>query len=295
MSNHISVLITGSSGLLGASLCELLKSDYKITGGYYNNKPTIKGIDPIRFDISDKSSCKRILSKIKPDVILHCAAITNMDLCETDKKLAYDVNTYGTKNILESINKDCHFIFISTDNVYNNGKQFNRENAKKNITNVYGETKRKAEQIIKNSNCKHTILRTNIFGWHFAGRKTGLLNFIYENLKNHNEITLFHDVYFTPISIPNLINGLIEIINRCITGTFNYSGSERLSKLDFGLIVADVFKLDDNLINSISINEMNFKAKRPKEMSMSSSKISKYIKIPKKVHDQVIELGLPNY
>jgi len=289
------VLITGASGMLGSNICFSLGKNFNVTGTYFSKKPNINNIHMIKMDIRNKKRCQKVIKTTDLDIVIHCAAITDMDLCETDKKLAYDVNTYGTKNILESINKDCHFIFISTDNVYNNGKQFNRENAKKNITNVYGETKRKAEQIIKNSNCKHTILRTNIFGWHFAGRKTGLLNFIYENLKNHNEITLFHDVYFTPISIPNLINGLIEIINRCITGTFNYSGSERLSKLDFGLIVADVFKLDDNLINSISINEMNFKAKRPKEMSMSSSKISKYIKIPKKVHDQVIELGLPNY
>ena len=289
------ILITGSTGLLGSNACTILKNSYFLTGTYLSKKLNLDTIDQVKLDIQDRSSCKEILSKVKPKVIIHCAAITDMDLCETDKKLAYDVNTNGTKNILELMNKDCHLIFVSTDNVYNNGKQFNREKAKKNITNIYGDTKREAEKIIMNSNVNYTILRTNIFGWHLEGKKTGLLNFIYENLNNNYEITLFYDVYFTPISIPLFCSGLHRIIDNKITGTFNYGGKERISKLDFGLIIADVFGFNKSLIKPISIDKKLFIAKRPKEMSMTSSKISKYIKIPENVYEQVLELGLPNY
>lgn len=284
------VLITGSGGMLGSNACVLLKDTFYVIGTYLSKNPKLEGIKQIKLDITDKSSCKKIITKFNPNVIIHCAAITDLEKCESNKKMAYNVNTFGTKNIIECINKDCHFIFISTDNIYNNGKQFNRENAKKNITNVYGDTKLKAEQIIINSKLKYTILRTNFFGWHLADRKTGLLNFIYDNLNNHNEITLFHDVYFTPISIPNFIYGLIEIINRCITGTFNFAGRERMSKLDFGMIVAKIFDLDINLIVPISIDDKCFLAERPKEMSINSDKILDYVKIPKKISDQLLTL-----
>jgi len=289
------VLITGASGMLGSNICLSLEENFNVTGAYFSNRPNLNNIPMIKMDIRNKEQCQQAINKIGPDIVIHCAAITDMDLCETDKKLAYDVNTNGTKNILELMNKDCHLIFVSTDNVYNNGKQFNREKAKKNITNIYGDTKREAEKIIMNSNVNYTILRTNIFGWHLEGKKTGLLNFIYENLNNNYEITLFYDVYFTPISIPLFCSGLHRIIDNKITGTFNYGGKERISKLDFGLIIADVFGFNKSLIKPISIDKKLFIAKRPKEMSMTSSKISKYIKIPENVYEQVLELGLPNY
>lgn len=288
------VLITGSSGLLGSNACNILKESYFVTGTYFSYKSKLERIKQMDLDIKDRTACKKLLSEVKPDVIVHCAAITNMDYCETNIQLAHDVNTLGTKNLLDSVGTDCHFIFISTDNIYNNGERFNKEDGKINIINVYGDTKRKAEQIVMKSNCKYTILRTNIFGWHFAGRKTGLLNFIYENLNNKVETTLFKDVFFTPISIPFFINGIINVIENKTTGIFNFAGIERISKLDFGLIIADVFGLDKSFITPISIEEKNFIAKRPKEMSMDSTKISNHAKVPKTVIEQIIELGLPN-
>ena len=286
------ILITGSSGMLGSNACLMMNDLFSLTGIYYSNQTNLYDINSIKLDIRNNELCKKEISKINPDIVIHCAAITDLDLCESNKKLAYDVNTYGTKNILDSINKNCHFIYISTDNIYNNGNQFNKEDAKTNITNIYGDTKQKAEHIIMNSKIKYTILRTNFFGWHSAGRKTGLLNFIYNNLKDNNQITLFQDVYFTPISIPNLINGLIEIINKSITGIYNFAGQERISKLEFGLIVADIFKLEKKLIIPISIDEKGFKANRPKEMSMDSKKISKHVSVPQSVRNQLIELQL---
>ena len=289
------ILITGASGMLGSNLCiSMNNKNFYITGSYFSNTPLKKDINFVSMDIRNGSICQEVIKKIHPDIVIHCAALTNMDLCEKNQKLAYEVNTIGTKNILESINKDCHFIFISTDNVYNNGIRFNKENSKNNITNIYGNSKLKAEELIQMSKIKNTILRTNFFGWHQGGLNAGLLHFIYDNLRQNKKINLFHDVYFTPISIPLLIKGLVKIINNEIIGIYNYGGNERISKHKFGIAVADVFQLDKKLINNISINEFNFLAKRPKEMSMDSTKISNHVNVPNTVLEQIIELGLPN-
>jgi dTDP-4-dehydrorhamnose reductase len=280
--------------MLGSNMCFSMNKNFNVTGTYFSNKPNINNISMMKIDIRNMDECQKAINKIGPDIVIHCAAITDMDLCETNQTLAYDVNTQGTENILSSINKDCHFIFISTDNIYGEGNQFNREDSKINPMNVYGSTKQEAEQIIIKSDKKFTILRTNIFGWHFLNKNIGLLNFIYRNLKEKNETTLFKDVFFTPISIPTFIEGLIKIIENEITGTFNFAGNERISKLDFGLLVADVRGLDKSFITPISIDEKCFIAKRPKEMSMDSTKISNHVKIPKTVIEQIIELGFPN-
>ena len=143
--------------MLGSNMCLLMNINYNVTGTYFSNKPNINNIHMVKMDIRNKKQCQKVVKTIEPDIVIHCAAITDMDLCETNQTLAYDVNTFGTENILDSINKDCHFIYISTDNVYNNEKQFNREDSKLNPTNIYGESKQKAEQIIINSNNKYTI------------------------------------------------------------------------------------------------------------------------------------------
>lgn len=288
------VLITGASGMLGSNIYLSLGKNFNVAGTYFSNKPNIKNTPLIKMDIRNKNQCQKAINTIDPDIVIHCVAITDLDLCETNKILAYDVNTVGTENVLEAIGSDCHFIFISTDNVYNDGNQFNREDSIINPMNAYGNSKQKAEQIIINSNNKYTILRTNIFGWHLLNKNIGLLNFIYRNLKEKNKTTLFKDVFFTPISIPIFIEGLIKIIDNEITGTFNFAGMERISKLDFGLLVADVYGLDKSFAIPISIDEKCFIAKRPKEMSMDSTKISNHVKVPNTVLEQIIELGLPN-
>jgi dTDP-4-dehydrorhamnose reductase len=284
------VLITGASGMLGSNVCTAFNNIYSVTGTYNSCTSNISNTNNIKLDVSDKRSCKEVIAKIKPNVVIHCAAITDLEVCEVNTKLAFEVNAYGTKNVLDAIDRDCHFIYISTDNVYNNGKMFNREGAKKNTTNIYGETKRKAEQIIMKSKLKYTILRTNIFGWSHAENKSGFLNYIYDNLKDDNPITLFHDVHYTPIGIPDFVSGMAEIIIQSITGTYNYGGYERISKLDFGLIVADIFKLDKRLIIPTSLDEKHFIAQRPKEMSMDSRKIFQYIPQPKEVRKQLADL-----
>jgi dTDP-4-dehydrorhamnose reductase len=287
------ILITGASGMLGSNICFAFNNDFNVTGVYFSHVPRIHDIKIVNIDLRNKIICQNIIGLLDPNIVIHCAAITDLDMCETNHKLAYDVNMVGTKNIINSISDDCHFIYISTDNVYNSGKAFNQETMKKTPTNVYGLSKLKAEQMVEKYIKNYTILRTNIFGWHLLKINSGLLSFIYHSLISNNKTNLFKDVFFTPISIPFFINGLIQIIDKKLIGTFNFAGKERISKFDFGLKVADVFGLEKSLINPISIDEKCFIAKRPKEMSMNSSKISKYVPVPQTVIEQIVKLGVP--
>ena len=96
------VLITGASGMLGSNMCLLMNINYNVTGTYFSNKPNINNIHMVKMDIRNKKQCQKVVKTIEPDIVIHCAAITDMDLCETNQTLAYDVNTFGTENILDS-------------------------------------------------------------------------------------------------------------------------------------------------------------------------------------------------
>ena len=278
--------------MLGSNVCEYIKNEFQIIGGYLNKVPCITGIDKVLFDIKDHNICSTEIKKINPDVVIHCAALADMDFCEINPKIAYEINSEGTENILKSIDKECHFIYISTDNIYNNGFKYNKENATNNITNVYGASKLEGEVYTKKLSNNYTILRTNFFGWDTVDRKKGLFHFVYNNLLVGNSVDLFQDVFFTPISIPYLIKGIKKIVNNNITGIYNIGGRERLSKYRFGISLADAFGLDQQLINPISIDKIGFIAKRPKEMSMNSNKIKKYVEIPNSVLEQLKNMNI---
>ena len=247
------VLLTGASGLLGSNICYVLKNKFALTAVFHQNFIKSSGFDVFKLDITKEEECKKFIEKFNPDIIIHCAAVTDLDLCESNKRYAFDVNTGGTKNLLKFVDKHTHFIFISTDNVYGGKNKFSDENTKLNPLNVYAESKKKAEHIVFNSGLNYSILRTTIFGWHRYRIDSSLLSFIYQNLKSGKKVNLFEDVFFTPISIPLFIEVIDSIIRNKTFGLFNVCGRERMSKLEFGFLVAEVFKLDRGLINSISI------------------------------------------
>lgn len=272
--------------MLGQNASHFLKNKFDIVGTFRLNKINQPIVNMVEVDITNYSECRKLIKEFRPDAMIHCAALTDLDFCENNKSLTKKVNIDGTVNILKSINYNCHFIFISTDSVYGQNEKFADEESPTNPINYYGNTKLKAESFVTNSDLRYTILRTNIFGYNFV-KKISLFQFIYSNLLKNNKINLFHDVYFTPISTLHFSQGLKQIIDDKITGLYNYSGRQRLSKMEFGEIICELFDFDVQLINAISIDKHEFYAKRPKELSISSKKISKHILIPKNVYEQL--------
>ncbi len=275
------ILITGSSGFLGLKLILYFKSK---SNNYLYGCSKTRNVKLLNFknfvgDLSDLTTVKRIFKATHPDIVIHTAALTDVDKCEKDPQLAYESNVISTENItIKSEEFNSKLIFISTDMVYKDSETPHNEESKLDPINVYSKTKLEGEKIILSSTNFHIILRTNFFGWSFDV-KPKLAEWIVRNLREGKKLFLFNDVFFSPIYIVNLCEIIHRLLNIEIGGIFNCGGRDIVSKYTFGRMIANSFPdLSVNNIYSRSINELDLTASRPKNMGIDSSKIIENLK-----------------
>lgn len=218
------VLIIGSSGLLGSSLSKLLiESGYDVVTV---TRTSTNSNYRIRADIAEELN--EVLEKEKPNFIINLAALTDVNRCEFEPKLASSVNTGIPENIARSVYKDAYVIQISTDHIYN------RDHACENdvtVLNKYAQTKLEGEQCCDLS--RTTILRTNFFGKSKSTRSASLCDSVYEMALSRKKLTLFKDVFFSPLSIDSLIEYILLVIRNPKTGVYNLGSKGGMSKGEF--------------------------------------------------------------
>ncbi len=250
------VLITGGSGLLGYNLIKTFshhKTKYKVFGIYFKNCIFPENCIGLKLDLRNSSDVKKTMEKIKPDIIIHCAALTDVDLCEKEKDECYQTNVISTKNLCDY--KPKKFIYISTDAVYPGITGNYSEDSETRPVNYYGQTKLEAEKIVSQLE-DNSILRVNIFGIN-PTNKLSLAEWFIKKFKNGEPIKGFTDVYFNPILVNHLSDIIIETIERNITGLYNIGSPDIISKYEFGIKVAEVFKFNTNLISKSLSKEIN--------------------------------------
>jgi dTDP-4-dehydrorhamnose reductase len=156
------ILITGGSGLLGSNLAETARSRFEVYATYFHNRVSIDGVSFIQIDLSNKDEMYKI-EQLKPEIIIHCAALTNVDYCEINPDEAYRHNVMASKNIAETASEiGAYLIHISTDSVFDGEKGGYTEEDKPNPLNVYAMTKLQAEREVLAINPRTCVVRTNI-------------------------------------------------------------------------------------------------------------------------------------
>jgi dTDP-4-dehydrorhamnose reductase len=266
------VLITGASGLFGSKLDQIIPKNYQVYSAYSKNQPIHR--NPIKFDISNKNQVEHAFKKANPAVVVHAAALTDVDKCEMNKDLALKINVEGTKNIVEAVKTTNSFlIYISTDYVFNGERGRYKETDKPDPINYYGLTKLKAEELVKDSIDEHCIARASvIYGSTPAAGKINFALWLINKLKRKEQVKIIIDQWNSPTLNTNLADMTLEIIERKLTGTFHISGATRLSRYDFALQIAKTFNLNSNLISPITSATFSWSAKRPKDSSLDTAK-----------------------
>lgn len=272
------ILITGGSGLLGSNISKLAISKFNVFATYNKRKISMNDAYLFQIDLTKKEHLGK-MEQIKPDFIIHCAALTNVDYCEKHPNEAYNQNVLASINIAEIAKKTrAYLIHISTDSIFNGTKGNYKENDIPNPINAYGRTKLEAEQKISSIHPYSCIVRTNIYGWNKIN-KFSLTEWMLNKLINNEELPALKDIYFSPILVNDFIKTLFELQERNYRGIIHIAGSESCSKLDFAYMIAEVFALDKNLIKPVSINEVGLKAPRGKNTSLNVSKAEKILKV----------------
>jgi len=273
------IFITGVSGLLGLNLAVHARNRFEISGCYYAHPAVLEGVRTIGLDTRSLSRLENVMFEIQPDVIVHTAGLTNVEECEAKPELAYTLNVETTRNVAKVSNGlQAKLVHISTDHIFAGTTPWKTEDDVPAPLNIYAKTKREAEEVVLEECRNPLIIRTNFFGWGTHVR-VSFSDWILRALARKDALTMFSDVYFTPILINDLVDILAELITRGAEGIFHVSGGERLTKHAFALRLAEAFNSPTQTIRAISVEDFPFRAKRPKDMSLSCGKTETYLGI----------------
>jgi dTDP-4-dehydrorhamnose reductase len=272
------ILITGGSGLLAVNWARQVSHIHRVTLGLHQRKVNLPRVNNIFLNLESADDIRKVLDDSLIDIVIHTAAISNIELCESQPTLAQHVNVQLTKNIaLASKMHGAKLIHISTDHLYDGLSEMRSEEDLVSPLNVYGKTKAESENIVSDLCPSALIIRTNFYGRGTSYRKS-FSDQIIASLLAGVKIYLFDDVFYTPI----LINVLVDAVHQLIkthAGVFNIVSDQRLSKYDFGMLVAEEFNLDSSLIYRSQLRNRTDLIKRPLDMSLSSKKANKALAI----------------
>lgn len=273
------LFITGISGLLGLNIAHLARDRFQVSGCFSRSPVSIEGVETLKLDITDFTSTQVALRARKPDVIIHTAAQTNVDNCQTDPEKAEVINVEASRNLAAVANNlGAKFVHISTDQLFDGESPWKTEEDLPAPINVYGKTKWRAEQQVANVCPDALILRTNFFGWG-TSKRASFSDWILHGLKQHQELTMFTDVFFTPILINHVAKVIFNLVERGASGLFHVGGAERLSKFDFASRLSEVFGYTIEHVQPVSVTSVPLKAQRPLDMSFSSAKAESYLQV----------------
>jgi dTDP-4-dehydrorhamnose reductase len=274
------IFLTGASGFLGSSWYLKKKKKYRFLLGYNNTKINVIKKNKILTNVNNLNKIKKSLEKFRPEFIIHTAGITSVEFCEMNKRSCYINNFILTKELVKICNRiNCKFVYISSDHLYSGNKSFYTESAKTKPLNYFAETKILSENFIKQKSKSFLIVRTNFIGNSLYSKKS-FLNNIINSLKEKKKLFLFKDVFFTPIRIDLLIDTVHRLLDLNAEGVYNVVGDQRISKYQFGLKVAKVFKIKSKLIYPKNFKSFNL-VKRPLDMSLSNLKLKRILKVKK--------------
>ncbi len=274
--NRKKVVITGGTGLLASNIAYYKKIDWEILLLTRNHTLFSDGIQIAKADLMDKESTARLIENFAPNMMIHTAGLANVEECEENFYKAYLANVVITKNISEICQSlSIPMVHISTDHFANEDKETSSEQDIGHTKNHYAETKLLAESTILNHHERALIIRTNFFGWGHRGR-TSFSDFIIENLRNNKPITLFDDVYYTPVFIDDLTDSIEKLMEKGCRGIFNICSNKKITKYEFGMAIAEIFELDAGLIHRGNLRDQKM-TKRPFNMALSNHKLVEHL------------------
>ncbi len=267
------VVITGGSGLLGRALLREASKRNITALGTYNRTSRDSGVP---MDVTQRDDVRATMARLKPEWIIHAAAMTDVDLCEREPDQAWQANALGTKNVVDA-GKECgaRVMYISTDYVFD-GEQgpYTEEDATHPI-NVYGESKLAGERFAL-AEPHNIVARVCVL---YGPDKPNFVTWVVESLRAGKVINVVNDQYNTPTYTNNCAHALLRLCERHCAGIYHVSGREQLSRYDFARAIADVFELNDKLINVTSSGMLRQQARRPMNSSLRVEKAERALGI----------------
>lgn len=260
------ILITGITGMLGNSLYMLFKSlnNYEIYGVSRDSSAFLPEVKFINLDENK--------SETNFDILVHCAAEVNVDLCEKEKKIAYTSNVVLTRKIFSNFLAEKNF-YISTDSIFDGFDSDYKEISITNPLNYYAETKLMGENEVMQTTKNFYIIRTNLYGF-CVPMKNSLFEWAYIQLNQKKMLSGYENVYFNPMYIGQIASLIRLIIEKNIDfGIYNFGIDEKISKYNFIQNISKEFGFSNDLVIPSNFSQDSFKAIRPINTTLNNTKI----------------------
>jgi dTDP-4-dehydrorhamnose reductase len=289
------LLVTGLNGFVGGSVAAQARKLFEVHGIYHSETSVLPDdIHSYQLDLTDQEKVAAIFHHIKPDVVIHTAAIANIDFCEKNKEQAWRVNV----GITESLTKLCKnsgakIIFCSTDTVFDGKKGFYLEDDVPQAVNYYAQTKIEAEKIVQNASSKNVVARLAlVMGLPVLGKGNSFLADMIGKLKNGDSVTFPENEIRTPVDVVTLGAALTELAGSGFNGIIHLSGNTRINRYKMAIQIAQLLCYDTGLVKGTNSNELKGRAPRPDDASMENTLAKKTLKTPMRSLSEGLALTL---
>ena len=272
---HMKLLITGASGMLGINLAMEALREHEVIGmdrGKLKSAP----FPVIKTDFLDLHTFPPAIESTRPDWVINCAALANLEECEKHPDQAKILNADLPGELAAACSrKNIKFVHLSTDAVFDGTREgAYTEQDEPDPQNVYAQTKLDGERMVQDANPQAIIARVNFFGWSLSGKRS-LAEFFFNNLSEGKNVNGFTDIHFCPMWVNDLSRILIDMLGKNLSGLYHVVGSRAIDKYQFGIAVARRFGLRESLISPRSVVEASdLTAKRSHNLRLSIHKLS---------------------
>jgi dTDP-4-dehydrorhamnose reductase len=280
------ILITGASGFLGGYLAQAAqgqaaqgRGDW--LGTYWEHPVAMPGLELHRLDLTNLVAVAQFVRKIRPQIIIHSAALANLDACETQKDWAWRTNVDAARMIAAVARElNSRLLHISTDMVFDGKKGYYREDDALAPISYYGYSKRAAEEAVLRAYPGALVVRVALlYGFPRAGGNSFSAE-IFHRLRAGQKVKVFADQFRAPIWAGNAAQAILELAGLDRAGVLHLAGSERLSRADFARELARQIGADPNLLDVVSMHAVNWMVPRPQDVSLDAGLARQILKTP---------------
>ena len=284
------LLVTGASGLLGLNLSLVATAQgHQVTGFSHARVLHDSPFKVHLVNLINVKAALEIIEKIKPEGIIHCAAMADLNLAQKQPELAHQLNGEVPGALAAAASRwGIPFIHISTDAVFDGQTGDYREDDPENPLSIYAQTKLAGEEAVRARNEDAIIARVVFFGWSLTGDRS-LSEFFFNNLCVGQPIKGFTDAQFCPLYTEDLAEILLEMLAASLSGTYHVVSPEGLSKYDFGVRIARRFGFDPKLIEPIRMQDIKRGAPRGLDLTLKPDKVQDALAHPLPSVDEGID------
>jgi len=267
------VYITGGSGLLALNWAVAVRESCRVVLGLHSRRVSLGKVETRSLDLETVDAAVRAFGGEDARLVIHTAGLTSVESCERDPDLARHLNVDLPENVARACRRlELPLVHVSTDHLFSGELPLAGEDDRTAPVNVYGRTKAEGEQRVLAAHPAALVVRTNFYGWGLPYRPS-FSDTILTSLRAGAPITLFQDVFYTPILIENLVHAVHGLVDRKLSGIFNVVADERISKCQFGYMLASHFDLDPAFIRPGYLSDKPDLVQRPHDMSLSNQKV----------------------